>query len=103
MTKEHQHSHFGENPGVNIADGLGPIANRFLSRFRGQNSFLHLGEHGEVHIDDARFGRSPEPGMINVYIRKAEKTAAEHKVITATIAAGIVIGGIAALRHGKKS
>ena len=81
-----------------------PMALRADRRLRkwtkaGVNAEIELGEHGSVDIDNVRFRDAVKEGQLLAYIRQE---TGEHKVITVTVALGVVAAGIYAMKHRKK-
>ncbi|OGL39869.1 hypothetical protein A3J32_02590 [Candidatus Saccharibacteria bacterium RIFCSPLOWO2_02_FULL_46_7] len=76
-------------------------ANRLLRKLTkaGANAEIELGEHGSVDINNVRFRDALKEGHLLAYVRQE---TGEHKVITVTVALGVVAAGIYAMKHRKK-
>lgn len=100
MAVEH---HIGEGFSVGIEKQVGLHTNRSLSRFEkaGINAEIDLGELGVHGIENVRFRVALKQGHLQAYIRHE---IGEHKgaVIATTIAFGVVIAGLSALKHRQK-
>jgi hypothetical protein len=90
----------GEDPGIDLTDPYAKHANRKLKSF-GDNSdvVVPMGEHGDIAAKDLRLWRSGKPGELIAFIRRE---AGEHKIITATVALGVVATAIAGVKYLKK-
>jgi hypothetical protein len=90
----------GEDSGVDMRRPLARHANQRFMELESEESFIDLGEHGEVNTQHVRFRDAAEPGHLIAYIRQE---ATDPKVIIPTvIALGVVAAGLYNLKYRKK-
>jgi len=94
----------GEDNGLDLREAAADHAQKTIDGEASVNTYMELGEHGEVYLDDIdKVEAAEKDGHLKVYLKQAAELATDPKVVVPLVVAlGALTGGLAHRKYRKK-